>query len=1289
MKPRLSSRLLGSLVLLAMMQIGEAQPIPTGPETPAELAAIADLQDWAATLAANGPAGRPLPVAGHWNRGPDFNRLLDRAESGPLPTVPLWQDGWSPSYMAGLIRQGHRVLISFPDTTNATLAYFESVNDTARVDQLFDYIYRPALEYARTHRLPIAFLGWNWEDAPATSGPVNGPGTGWMLLGGTTVTGTDGSGNPIYTQQVDPLGPVSLWQNWGTHWMSTQTMQRIQAIYPDPPLVVFLNNNESGMLHEVSELGSNADRFNAAHPGVTSPAARAAIIRQGHTERISAMLTHARAALANDTWRANARYIAYNAWANAVMGRGDFYPVADGTDLWFDPAATPGRAFAQPLLYDGAMPEFYDNQWQGEKTDYGSWSPQVESFNLASIRDTIFTERPNYYFGAIAWEGGRADIPFNKVNGYITGGYGREAQRWDAQRYEGMHQFGLWAMRPRDYREFRGTEPIDGYNAATWQALLNSTERVWRTPALREYWRFGELVPNTAAAATLNGHYFDNNAAWPAWLKSTARWFLLTSSANPAESTWDRNQNNSPSIKLRVLALALRLGSAPDRRWLIYAHAPLGAVAGSTVTVPGYPAAVPLDYVPQSGSFFELRESDGSVTALHRGGPAELAVTTSKRRVVANEVFTVTAAVTHPLSEPFTSFVWSTGEGTDFTQTALTNRSLSLSTPGEHLITLTASTAAGATVSGQAVVFVGEAPATSVAYDVSFDRALGWQGLWSANGTAAVPYRLMPNASVSGLDAIEVPALGGAFVNDATRGGVFQLSAPGDGVTLQTTDRTTYLANGHTDLTISFWFRADSLTGTQGLFAQGYGGGDGGGGFNVYLSGDRLYAGTWSMTGRPAASSSVPAEAAAWSGHWLSTESGRITAGQWHQVSLVLRDATDLVAADKLFLYVDESLIAQGPAVRVKRHWTPQRLGFLGDTRLHIGPSDERAQFYGRLDAFRYVTASPEPPDLSRLVHAVNAAGPAVLGASGISYAADFGFTGGAVRAVSATAPITGGEDPDVYRSARQGTSFSYALPVANGSYRVVLKFAELDHLSAGLRRFGVSAEGQPRLGDLDLFALAGYGGGYDAEFAVTVNDGTLDLAFTASIGEASVCAIQVWDTSIHETTQTLFAADSVPATAGADGVAYELGLRFRTSTAGEVRAIRYYRPDGETGIHTGRLWGPDGTLLASVEFTNEFALGWQQASLATPVSLAVNQLYTVSVNANVSYAYTAQGMAADRVSGPLTAPGGGSNGVYALPPGSLPGSVFLAGMPNYHRDVVFASAPVLTPLQQWRQTYF
>lgn len=1249
------SALIGALVLSSSVY---SQPLPSGPTTAAEQTAIDDLREWAATVAANGPSGRPLPAAGHWNTGPDFNRLIDRLTESPGGVTPLWREGWSPSYMAGQIRQGKRVLISFADMSNATTTYYEA-NNPARLESFFDYYVRPALEYAKQHQLPIGFVGWNWENQVAWSGPQSGQGTAWLLRNGQPTT------------QVDPLSPISVWSNWGTQWMGSAMLRRIQEIYPNPPLVWFFNNNEGGLLHAASELGTNADRFNALHPGVTDLAARAAIIRQGYTERYAAMLGAARASFLSEAWRTNTRFVAYNAWTEAVLGRGSFYPVGDGTDLWFDPAADKG--YRNWALYDGALPEFYDNQWQGEKTDYSPWSPQMESFNLTALQDKVFGERPNFYFSSIAWEGGRSDISFSKVNNYITGGFGAGTQRWDADRYQGMLQFGLWVMRPRDFREFRGTDPLDGYNASTWGAVLNATEHVWNNATLRDYWRFGTLVPNATATATLNGHYFDNNAAWPTWLKNTPRWFLLTSNANPAEATWDRNQNNAPSIKLRVMAIALRRGSAPDRRWLVYAHAPLGAVAGSQVTIPDF-GPVTLDYVPQSGSFFEVRESGGAVSALLRGGPAEIEVSTTKQRVTVGESFTVRPKVTSPLDQPFSSFTW-TGAGEPLTQVTLADRSFSFATPGEYVIEVEGRTAQGARVAGQTVVYVGPAPSDDVAYDLSFDHGSPWEGLWSADGERAVRYRLTPNAAEP---EVGVPVHGASFVTDAERGSVLQFAREGDGVTMATSDRTTYLADGHENLTISFWFKADALAGLQGLFAQGFASGDGGGGFNLYLDGDRLFAGTWSMTGRPEAGGSVPAASAKWTGQWLSTASGRIQAGKWHQVRLVLRDATDQVSPDKLLLYVDDSFVASGPAVRVKRHWIHPRLGFLNDTRLASGIVDTRAQFKGRIDDFRYATSSPRPANAYQLKTAINAGGPALVGVSGVSYSADSGFEGGTVRTVSSTAPITGGVDPDVYRSARQGNAFNYTLPVTNGSYRVVLKFAELDHNSSGLRRFSVTAEGQSVVQNLDLFATRGFGGGYDVEFPVTIADGALNLAFSASVGEATVGAIQVWGVDgpavvVH----SIFAETDAPPVIAQD-VPYELGMKFRVTEAGEIRAIRYFRPVGETGSQTGRIWAQSGEQLASVVFTGQSSSGWQQANLATPLAVSPGQTYTVSVNSNSAYAFKSQGFTADRVSGPLVAPADGNNGVYSTSVGTRPTTTYQGS--DYYRDVVFAATSATPP---------
>ncbi len=74
-----------------------------------------------------------------------------------------------------------------------------------------------------------------------------------------------------------------------------------------------------------------------------------------------------------------------------------------------------------------------------------------------------------------------------------------------------------------------------------------------------------------------------------------------------------------------------------------------------------------------------------------------------------------------------------------------------------------------------------------------------------------------------------------------------------------------------------------------------------------------------------------------------------------------------------------------------------------------------------------------------------------------------------------------------------------------------------------------------------------------------------------------------------------------------------ELGIQFQAAAAGTVTAIRFYKNPWNTGTHVGNLWSATGTLLGSATFTNETAFGWQQANLASPVTLTPGTTYIVS----------------------------------------------------------------------------
>jgi hypothetical protein len=137
----------------------------------------------------------------------------------------------------------------------------------------------------------------------------------------------------------------------------------------------------------------------------------------------------------------------------------------------------------------------------------------------------------------------------------------------------------------------------------------------------------------------------------------------------------------------------------------------------------------------------------------------------------------------------------------------------------------------------------------------------------------------------------------------------------------------------------------------------------------------------------------------------------------------------------------------------------------------------------------------------------INAGGASFVDSLGQTWAADKNFSGGSTYTTGTA--IAGTVDDALYQSERWGT-YAYNLPVPNGTYTVTLKFAEIWYTSAGSRVFSVAIEGQTVLSNLDLVATAGAFTAVDRTFQATVVDGTLTIAFTASVDDGKLSALQV-----------------------------------------------------------------------------------------------------------------------------------------------------------------------------------
>jgi len=126
------------------------------------------------------------------------------------------------------------------------------------------------------------------------------------------------------------------------------------------------------------------------------------------------------------------------------------------------------------------------------------------------------------------------------------------------------------------------------------------------------------------------------------------------------------------------------------------------------------------------------------------------------------------------------------------------------------------------------------------------------------------------------------------------------------------------------------------------------------------------------------------------------------------------------------------------------------------------------------------------------VVAAINCGGGAFTAADGTSYAADQYFSGGSTY--STVDAIAGTEDDTLYQSERYG-AFTYSVPVPNGTYDVLLQFAEIYETANGARVFDVSLEGAVAVNDLDIHAVAGHDAAHDVLVSgMAVSDGALTI---------------------------------------------------------------------------------------------------------------------------------------------------------------------------------------------------
>ena len=240
------------------------------------------------------------------------------------------------------------------------------------------------------------------------------------------------------------------------------------------------------------------------------------------------------------------------------------------------------------------------------------------------------------------------------------------------------------------------------------------------------------------------------------------------------------------------------------------------------------------------------------------------------------------------------------------------------------------------------------------------------------------------------------------------------------------------------------------------------------------------------------------------------------------------------------------------------------------------------------------------------MAYRLNAGGGAVSTAAG-AFAADAYFTPAPGTAYTSAANVSGTTAPDLYRTERAGTRFSYALPVSNGTYSLVLHFAEFYWTQPGQRVFDVAAEGRKVLTRYDIVQKVGPYAATTETLQVTVTDGVLNLDFSALFSEgghdqAKVNAIEILAPQAAKCPDAPLVSTPLAYCAGT-----QAGLLSSSVTLSEGATLRMYAGD-TTKTQLPASFRPPTTVVATTDYYVTQVLNGCE-SARTRISVAVGSL--------------------------------------------------------------------------------
>lgn len=363
-----------------------------------------------------GDEGRPLPLAGHWH-----------SRSFPL------------TEQLALIDSGKYILpfMGWPK------------NNDSEVPEGFERLAEEELPFTMIYgqQLTKRFFEWDagWEDAVLTD---------------------DG--------KLNPDGPTSAWKRLGRTWTDHDAMKKLQDIYPDPPLVQFVSNNE---------------RYQA-------------IDGADYSEQNKALFEGIREGLRESAWKEN----------SMVLGYQGIWPP-----------------------WDGGMDPYYQRDWKPNRKIMNFFSVQTVQMNSVPMIEALLKNNPEQWYELIFWNGsekkqqqyeeaGLGRTTPARYRGWIQFGMWlmtpRVARQWNNFSRDRLDENGYWPNMQEIIKAVNATHN-DSVLKRFWRHgdLVPNTkyENKWAPGWLGDRW----LKENRFFLLDTSEHPSGTPAGWMGWDKNT------------------------------------------------------------------------------------------------------------------------------------------------------------------------------------------------------------------------------------------------------------------------------------------------------------------------------------------------------------------------------------------------------------------------------------------------------------------------------------------------------------------------------------------------------------------------------------------------------------------------------------------------------------------------------------------------------------------------------------------------------------------------------------------------